>query len=345
MPILTQCMRDALLRYGHEPVVINLAAPALGQGVFQRAGRLLTVSRKFLSFSYLLLMRRVGTVYLAVSGGLGQLYDVAFLLVARVCHARVFLHHHSYAYIDRQRLVARLLTAAAGRSAVHFVGCEHQGRTLEGYYPHVRRVRVLSNAALIEHLVPREAAPRPRLNTVGFLGNISLAKGILEFLEVIAALRRGSVNLRALIAGPFAEPRARAVVLSKVRTLEGVSYVGPRYGPEKRAFYSEIDALLFPTRYANETAPVTIYEALASSVPVIAWERGCIRSIIENDGGLVVPRDADYVSAAVAQIVDWAAAPETFARASANAYRRFIHMANRARPDLAHALSSLTTSG
>ena len=83
-------------------------------------------------------------------------------------------------------------------------------------------------------------------------------------------------------------------------------YAGPVYGETKAAFFGGIDALVFPTRYRHESRGIVLNEAFAAGVPVISYDRGCARTVVgEHGGGLIVPRDSDYVSAAVPQIERW----------------------------------------
>lgn len=143
--------------------------------------------------------------YIALSGGLGQLFDLIFILAARMCKSRIFLHHHSFAYLDRYRRLTAALVYLAGLEATHIVLGEAMSSALQTRYGAGIWTQVLSNAALLP-LDMAETAERTRIMTVGFLSNITTAKGIDDFIEVADAISRAKPQLRFVVAGPISEP-------------------------------------------------------------------------------------------------------------------------------------------
>src|SRR5439155_9157981 len=109
---------------------------------------------------------------------------------------------------------------------------------------------------------------------------ITRAKGVLEFLDVADRVHRLQPNLRALIAGPIEEPSLVSILQQRLERTPWVQYVGAIYGEAKSRFLTELDVLIFPTRYVNEAEPAVIGEALGHGVVVIARNRGCISSIL-----------------------------------------------------------------
>src|SRR5450759_1362969 len=82
-------------------VGINIAAPSLDRSITARLARLPNALLGMLRFG--IRARRGETLYMSISGGFGQLYEVLFLLLARLHGMRIFLHHHSYAYLDQRK--------------------------------------------------------------------------------------------------------------------------------------------------------------------------------------------------------------------------------------------------
>jgi hypothetical protein len=64
-----------------------------------------------------------GPVYLSAAGGFGLGYNVLLAATARLSARPLFIHHHSFAYIDRPDTLARLMVWAAGPSATHICLC------------------------------------------------------------------------------------------------------------------------------------------------------------------------------------------------------------------------------
>lgn len=320
MAAVNAVVRAQLQNAGAEPVVIDLAAPSLDRSFVARLGRLPKVIR---GLGRLAGMREPSdrTLYMSISGGLGQLYELAFLLLARARGMRMFLHHHSFAYLDTPSRLTRWLVRVAGGAAVHITQSPKMAERLNRVYG-AARVAPVSNAAFF--VPPNAAAPiRPRLETLGFLSNITAEKGVFEFLDLCAAARDKGLPLRARLAGPFQDGETERRVRARLATLPGVDYVGPKYGAEKNDFYAGIDTLIFPTRYVNEAEPVTLHEAMSRAIPVIAYGRGCIPEIIGPDCGLVIDPAAPFVPAALTQLETWLADPAAFEAASQAAARQF----------------------
>lgn len=273
--------------------------------------------------------KRAATLYVGLSGGWGQLYDLLFVGLGRLYGCRIFLHHHSFAYLDCPRVLARLLFWTAGVETWHTVLCAEMAGKLAARYPTCRRIRVVSNVAFTSSSpnVPR----RERLRTIGYLSNVMRSKGIMEFLDALDALNAQGVEVAGRIAGPIFEPDLAEVLRRRCASNPQIKYVGPVYGEAKDSFLRETDALLFPTSYQNEAEPLTLWEALSHGVPVLAWGRGCIPSMLQNSRSQAVPVDVEFVGAAVKAVAQWHRRPEMFAGASEEARQRFDDMKKSSR--------------
>jgi len=279
--------------------------------------------------SALLVRRRARAVYIGVAGGYGQLYDIIFASLVRLSGVRLFLHHDSYAYLEKRRRVTAMLLRIAGPSATHIVGCEDMKERLIELYGRDLRVVVVSNATNITPQLP-EIRARTKLKTIGFISHLSRAKGVVEFLDVAERLCSTHPDVQALLAGPIEEPSLAPVIKQRLLGAPGIRYLGPIYGETKSRFYANIDAFLFPTRYANEADPRVINEALAHGVAIVARGRGCIGSIVGGGGGAVIGEELDFVSEADRLLREWYEDPVLFSSISSAA------LANSARLEAEH---------
>ena len=323
MAAVNAAVRDRLLAAGERVRVTDTAPLNLDRGMLTRLGRLPRVM--------LGLVRLAGSrqgqgaaLYIGVSGGMGQAYDLAFLLLARARGMRVFVHHHSFAYLHARRRLAYGLVRAAGRDAIHITQSEAMAEHLRTLYG-ATDVSAVSNAVfLVGAAEAVRVQPRTALRMLGFLGNIAAEKGIFEFLGLMAALRQSGLQLKGRIAGPFQDAATEVQVRQRLRDLPDVEYVGARYGAEKDAFFDSIDTLIFPTLYANEAEPLVIHEAMQHALPVIAYGRGCIPEVVTQECGCVIPPGQSFVPAASGQIEAWMRAPAMFHAASVAAASRFV---------------------
>ena len=284
--------------------------------------------------------KRDTALYLALSGGRGQLIDLIYVLISKLFRRPIYIHHHSYAYINSPSLLSRCFFALV-RNASHIVLSPKMGSALTRVYGLVPGVvRVVSNAAFYRwddayQVQANEAAPLQ----LGFLSNISFEKGIVEFFDILAALNRRGIEYRAHVAGPVA-PEARQRFDELLRSAPHVQYAGAVYGAEKERFYRQLDIFLFPTRYANEAEPLVIYEAMRCGVHVMACDRGSIAEMLRDGAGLVLPREA-AVQAAVTHIERFSDDRRALFLAKCVSMRQAQHMVSSSKTSLENLVSCM----
>ncbi|EQD29818.1 glycosyl transferasegroup 1, partial [mine drainage metagenome] len=193
MAAVNAAVRQRLLASAASVIVIHTAPASLDRGMLARLGRLPRVMRGLARLAGVRHVRGTA-LYIGVSGGAGQVYDLAFLLLARARGMRVFAHHHSFAYLHRRRRLASALVRAAGRHATHITQSEGMAERLRTLYGATDVGSAVSNAVfLVDSAEPACARPRSKLHVLGFLGNIAAEKGIFEFLDLMAALRQSGL--------------------------------------------------------------------------------------------------------------------------------------------------------
>ncbi len=312
---------EALRQRGAHPAVINIIGGGFRRQWRYRLGRIGRVLGGVLRLSTLTAGTR-RTVYVAVSGGFGQFYELVFAAVARARGFPLVMHHHNFTYLLRPIWLTRVLFAVAGSDAHHVVQSDGMAERMRSLYG-VRRTIAVSNAALIRD-DGEGARPRRGIRTIGYISNISVAKGIIDFLDLMQAAQREGMPVRGLLAGPFEDEATERAVRERLRGLAHVDYLGPLYGGQKAKFFGDIDLLVFPTRYPNETEGIVNLEAMRAGVPVIAYGRGCIPEFVDDACGMVVPtEDAGFAERALARIREWSADERRHEEVSCGAMRRF----------------------
>jgi len=265
-------------------------------------GSLFHLIKLWMRFAGAALSAREGVLYLSLSGGLRQFIDVCFAGVALICGFRVFVHHHSFAYLNQRPFYARVVLGLLGRS-VHIVLCDRMGALLVSQYSIAEKnIRVISNAAFLSDLEnPNKNSHRKEKLVLGFLSNITAAKGCYDFIDLLKAASAQGLAVEGVMAGPV-QTEIQSEFVNSIAGVECISHVGPVYGKDKKNFFTKIDVLVFPTRYANEAEPVTIWEAMGTGVPVISLSRGCISGMVANVVGWVLQDPDHFVESAIEKI-------------------------------------------
>jgi glycosyltransferase involved in cell wall biosynthesis len=273
--------------------------------VFDRAKRSNARGRQTLqqiiqTVKYTFACRQDAALYLALSGGIGQIVDLLYVLTSKIFRQRAFVHHHSFAYINSSSAINKILFSLL-RKQTHIVLSRGMAVALaKRYNLDEQRIIVVSNAAYFAGVsnYPRPSPIEETAVRLGFISNITFDKGFVEFFEVLRQLKQLGIEYRACIAGPLA-PETRQIFAELCAALPAVEYIGAIYGEAKESFYRQIDVLLFPTKYANEAEPLVIHEALRNGVYVIACDRGAIAEMLGNGAGLAFKLESYVNSAAI----------------------------------------------
>jgi glycosyltransferase involved in cell wall biosynthesis len=166
--------------------------------------------------------------------------------------------------------------------------------------------------------------------TLAWIGRMTAKKGCAEALAIAAEAR---VPLR--IGGAPQTSRETAYFQAEVepRLRSGIRYAGAVSRAERAAFY-RARALIFPLRW-DEPFGLTMAEAMACGTPVIAYDRGAVREVVEDGvtGFVCPPRDRAAMVAAVERIM-------TMPAAAYRAMRRACRRRVEARFTIAHTVDA-----
>lgn len=324
MSTVNEAMALLAAQYGFRVVRLDTAPRSLRRSLAVRLARLIRFIKAALTAWSFSLHHTGATVYYSLSGGWGLLYEAVSVLGTRLLGGNVVVHHHSFRYLDAPFWPMSLLAWTAGSGATHVVLGPGMAVKLRERYPAARNVLVLSNAIFVGDA---PTCPPPRsLRKVGYLANLTSAKGLADVIETITLSNAAGLPLQFVAAGPFVDPRAEIAYKAQTASVPNVKYVGPVYGADKEDFYAGIDLFIFPTRYRHEAEPLVVLEALAHGRPVIAFGRGCIPALLAGGVGQAVPLDANFANIAVELFTRWSRDTGDFILQSELARRRFAEL-------------------
>jgi glycosyltransferase involved in cell wall biosynthesis len=283
--------------------------------------RFLRMVRIIGSFILLLIRNKISKLYLSLSGGWGQFYDLMIIALSILFKVQIHIHHHSFAYLNRKKLLTRLIIDISVNRATHIVLCARMRDLLKKYNNNVTAI-IISNTAFIPNQKFSKQNYRKNSLTIGFLSNISFEKGINDYVDVFKKLTV-KCNVNGLIAGPYSDKESKAYLEKSLNHIKEIKYIGSVSKENKTNFFQQIDVLLFPTNYVNEAEPLVIHEAMSFGIPVIARSRGCINQIIDSKSGLIVRNNDDYIKIAFETIDNWLQNPQELELIKKQAFERF----------------------
>lgn len=263
-------------------------------------------------------------VYAAVNVDRGMWLTTATAGLARLVGARMFLHHHSYAYVRARKSRMVALARIAGRHAYHIVLSPSMANDLRGAMPEIRSPLVIGNAGLVDKKL-LGLAPKPNGDLVlGHLSNLTLEKGIAEVVDLAIALNRAGTRARLVVGGPVADQACRLHLDRAARELGALfDYRGPLTGAAKHGFFDEITHFVFPSRYVHEAVPLVLYEAMAAGAVCVATRQGAIPEQLEGSPGILAESADSFVREALPSLIG-ASASSTVSRQSRQAYLRAL---------------------
>jgi glycosyltransferase involved in cell wall biosynthesis len=139
---------------------------------------------------------------------------------------------------------------------------------------------------------------------LAFAGRVTRSKGIYELLEALGQLsaRERGADPRLLTFGPIPEPE-RAEYAARKQAL-GISNRVRDFGFRRdwRMYLPACDVFVLPSHY--EGLPLSLLEAMAEGVPVVASRVGGIPEIVEHgkNGYLIEPEDAKGLGRTLADL-------------------------------------------
>jgi glycosyltransferase involved in cell wall biosynthesis len=265
--------------------------------------------------------RRADVVHVNVSSHGSALRKGLVVRTCRLARLPVVLHLHASSFPEfldalpawARAWVRRTFTAADTVVVLGRTWREYAVRDL-GVDP--GRVVVLPNATPAG--VPAAGDGLPHLV---FLGRLGARKGLPELLAALADDRLAARAWRATLAGDGEVAATRAEVAR--RGLAGRVVVPGWIGAgEARALLGTATVLVLPSR--AEGLPMSVLEAFASGVPVVATTAGALGEVVRHEGnGLVVPPgDAPALADALVRLLDDESTRARLAAGAADTWRR-----------------------
>lgn len=233
------------------------------------------------------------------------------LLAARLRGAGTVLHAHGGRLAQQPpQGPARVLTSLVVRSATRVVAVAEVVRevlTTLGVDP--SRLQVVPNGVAVEKYAPVAAGAAvtdggahvvPR---VLYAGILSRRKGVLDLLEASQRLQAREVAHELWLAGGLPD-EGRSAYDEVLRAVPaGVRLLGALPPGAMPATYAACDVFCLPSWW--EAMPLTVLEAQAAGLPVVATDVGDVsRIVVHGETGLVVPpRDVDALEAALESLL------------------------------------------
>ena len=231
--------------------------------------------------------RDVVNVHSALAPGTTMARAGVLALAGRLRRARVVIHAHggnldSWMRRPGRRLLAKLLLAPA--SGVITVSEDLHASLIGPVGEH--RIRLVENGVDLDRFAPSQSVHAPPV--VLFVGLLTPRKGVIDLLTASTILRERGVEHELVLAGgmPDEGPEVEAEVRAEA---EGrATLLGSRPSAEMPEVYRRGTVFCLPSWW--EAMPLSILEAMATGLPVVAADTGDVaKLVIDGETGTLVP--------------------------------------------------------
>lgn len=259
-----------------------------------------------LSYWGLLARGRVDLLHVHSSSGASFWRKCLFILPTLALRKPVVLHWHGGRFVPffaRCGAVRRALIRAVFRRSSRVVALSQQWQQILSEHCPGSRVVCLPNPVDVP---AQQASLQHEPLTALFLGVINTDKGIHELLQawqrVHAVLPRARLRIGGL--GAVRQAQAKAAQLGLGDSVEWLGWVG---GADKALALEQAALLVLPSHM--EAMPMSVLEAMAAGVPVVATDVGGIPLAVRHgtDGLLVPAKQVEPLADALLQLLQDAA--------------------------------------
>jgi glycosyltransferase involved in cell wall biosynthesis len=163
------------------------------------------------------------------------------------------------------------------------------------------KIIVIQNGIDLERFGSRQR--RRGAFTLGFIGHLGKHKGLDVLLHALSLIREPKIRL--LVAGSGEEEDHLKGFCRDLGLERQVTFCGHVENQRIGTIYQQMDILVVPSVW-QENSPVTITEAMAGGIPVIASDIGGIRELVEDGvtGFLVPARDSHAMAERIRRFLD-----------------------------------------
>lgn len=154
------------------------------------------------------------------------------------------------------------------------------------------------------------ADPRGKPPALLFVGRIMVGKGLLDLVRALEIASERGVKFRTTLVG--SAPTTGAEDLATVaRAVEmcglDITMAGAKTSPGVREALAEADIFVLPSHFEGQ--PISVLEAMAAGLPVVATDVGANSAVVRDgvDGLVVAPHDPPRLADALVRL---AASPD-----------------------------------
>lgn len=236
-------------------------------------------------------------IYLPISQGVwGFLRDSLFVLIGKLFKKKIVIHlrggNFKNFYTESNAIFRFIIKVTLNFVDTGIVQGHCLIYHLENFFSH-KKIKVLPNGLNPVPFQGSNTIKKDGIVRILFLSNLLKSKGFIELLRAVPDVLNKHTNVNFIFVGEWESKESKTesmTVIKKLKIDNYVKFLGPLFGKKKLNILKTSDIFVFPPN-SPEGHPWVILEAMASGLPIITTDQGCIAEVVQDgETGFIIEK-------------------------------------------------------
>ena len=254
----------------------------------------------FFKYLFYLIFRSPRIIHIHTASYSSFWEKAVYVFIARMLGRKIVLHSHGGAFdifYRQSSPFARSLIRKTLRIADRVIVLSESWKKFYARIVPPESLRVIRNGIPMDMQAPRGVEKTARPSFL-YVGRLSEKKGVYDLIRAVARIRELGHEVKVFLMGG-GELRQAEALAETLDVADLVRILGPRQGEEKWRIYFQSWGFVLPSYF--EGLPMTLIEAFAAGLPVVATDVGAIPTMVRQgeNGYLMRPGDIEGLARAM----------------------------------------------
>jgi glycosyltransferase involved in cell wall biosynthesis len=280
---------------------------------FGKFGKMFLALNAVFRFIFNCLWKRPELVYVHLGSNASLYRESVFIFLAKLLGKKTVVHFHAGDidnYYPFQSRIGQKFIRSALKSSDRQIAVSHESARQLRDLTDSANISVIANAIDTSIFNSRDLTAKNKTDErtirILFVGAVGKLKGERDLIKALAILREGKPNININIKVSFLGYGAENLkeYCDEAGISEFIEHLGAVSLTERIGFYQNADIFVLPT-YA-EAMPMSVIEAMAAGLAIIATKVGGIPELIEDaaDGILFSPGDVETLAEKISLLLE-----------------------------------------
>ena len=269
----------------------------------------ITNNKNFFKHCYRILASDTEVFYFTPSGSVGgNIRDSFYLWLMILKQKKIVTHFHNSAFgnvVTRNRIL-QFINKWIYKHINKIIVLGYKSKEMfENLMIPDSKFKVIRNGVDEDLFISEENFKKKQQSkpiNIIYFSNMIKEKGYDIVLEV-AKKMQGNPEYHFYFSGKFFDKQLEEAFKKDISGMNNVTYYNGVYGQEKKKLLQKMHYFVLPSRYKDETLPISMLEAMASGVYIIATDVGVISEVIKEMPSNILKNSNNTLSIEIQNII------------------------------------------